>query len=134
MTFLTLLLFYRLSENPASGGAAASAIESGTAKSSIVTSTSSPPKYKFVVNSTVRLLNIGIAFMMAFTGALGVGSAKSASDTGNVFVGIYMVLFGAILFTFETVQIRPCGPLDDFYKKNFGFLYGNIGKSLYIFL
>ena len=93
-----------------------------------------PPKYKFWVTAIFLILNLGISVMMAATGALGVGHATSATDTGNVFVGIYMIMFAAILFTFEVVQIRPCGAVDDFYKKNFGFLYGIIGKGLYIFL
>eukprot|EP01041_Mallomonas_annulata_P007175 gene7175-14618_t len=93
----------------------------------------SVPRYKSTVKVSLLILNVGVAVMMSATGALGVENASSVSDTGNVFVGIYMCLFAAILATFEIVQIRPCGAIDEFYKKNFGFLYGTIGKGLYIF-
>ena len=110
--------------------APSSTVVENTAPSSIGTQ----PKYKTLVKIVLLVLNIGLSVMMSFTGALGVGNAQSASDTGNVFVGIYMCLFAAILATFEIIQIRPCGFIDEFYKKNFGFLYGMIGKGLYIFL
>lgn len=63
---------------------------------------------------------------------MGCASATSVNDTANVFVGLYMILFAAILFTYEVIQIRPCDALDTMYKKNFGFLYGTITKSLYM--
>lgn len=71
---------------------------------------------------------------MAATGALGVGSANSINDTGTIFVGIYMVLFAAVLFTFEIAQFCPGSSVDNIMKRNFGFLYGYIGKGLFILL
>ena len=65
---------------------------------------------------------------------MGVALAQGVNDTANVFVGLYMILFAAILFTYEIIQIRPCQWIDDVYKKNFGFLYGTVTKSLYMFL
>ena len=72
--------------------------------------------------------------MISATGALAVGGANSASDAGAAFVGIYMVLFAGILFVHEVVQIFPMEYIDTVLKKNFGFLYGYIGKSCYLLL
>lgn len=70
--------------------------------------------------------------MMASVGALGIRDANSVSDTGLVFIGLYMHIFAAILFCYESIQIRPCEVLDTFYKRNFGFLYGPNGKGAYL--
>lgn len=72
--------------------------------------------------------------MMAATGAIGVMNANGVSDTGVVFVGIYMILFAGILTAFEFAQICPSESFDNMIKRNFGFLYGSIGKSLFILL
>ena len=90
--------------------------------------------YKKAVQTFFLIMNLGTAFFMAATGALGVGSADSINDTGNIFVGIYMVLFAAIMFLFEIAQFCPGSSAEVIIKRNFGFLYGTIGKSLYILL
>jgi hypothetical protein len=77
---------------------------------------------------------MGAAIMMACAGALGIKNANSVSDTGLVFIGLYMHIFAAILFCYEAIQIRPCDVLDTFYKRNFGFLYGPNGKGAYLIL
>lgn len=74
---------------------------------------------------------------LAATGALGIGNAGSSgniNESGVVFVGIYMILFAAIVFIFEISQVIPSQALDMIFKKNFGFLYGQIGKGLFITL
>jgi hypothetical protein len=63
---------------------------------------------------------------------MGVALASGLDDTSNVFVGLYMILFAAILFTYECIQLYPCTYLDNLYKKNFGFLYGSVTKSAYM--
>lgn len=92
----------------------------------------SPHKNK--IKFGVFIMNLGCSFFMAATGALGVGSADSISDTGTIFVGIYMFLFAAIEFIYEVSQYCPTKALDEFMKKNFGFLYGEVGKGLFIML
>jgi hypothetical protein len=77
---------------------------------------------------------MGAAVMMAAVGALGIKDASSVNDTGLVFIGLYMQIFAAILFCHESIQIRPCEALDNFYKRNFGFLYGPNGKGAYLIL
>mgnify|MGYP003385811522 FL=1 len=91
-----------------------------------------PQKKLFV--GLCAVFNIGLSFMIACTGALAVGSANSANDTGAVFVGLYMVGFSAILFIYEALQLTPLESLDNIFKQNFGFLYGNLGKSCYLLL
>jgi hypothetical protein len=75
---------------------------------------------------------MGLCIMEAACGALGIANTTSVKDTALVFVGLYMILFAAIIFLYELIQIRPCGYIDEVWKKNFGFLYGQGGKSLFI--
>ena len=67
-------------------------------------------------------------------GALGIGESNSVNDTGTVFVGLYMIVFAGIVVVFEISQILPSQTLDLFMKKNFGFLFGYIGKGLFFIL
>lgn len=90
------------------------------------------PANKGVISGVVTFVNLGMAIMTAASGALGVKNA--GSDAGLGFIGLYLILFSAILFTFEVIQIRPCEALDNIYKRNFGFLYGMNGKCTYILL
>lgn len=80
------------------------------------------------------IMNLGLMIFMAATGALGIGGSDNVDDTGVVFVGIYLIVFAAILTFFEIAQLCPGGRLDEFVKRNFGFLYGNIGKGLFLVL
>ena len=126
--------FYRL----ASGGSQSAAAPGATNAISAPGSKPNPP-YKSLVVGVFSFFNIGFMIFMAATGALGIASSNSTgSDTnaaaGNVFVGIYMMLFSAILFIYECIQICPVQSIDTFWKKNFGFLYGVIGKGIFILL
>mmetsp|Transcript_3851 Transcript_3851/g.5995 ORF Transcript_3851/g.5995 Transcript_3851/m.5995 type:complete len:179 (+) Transcript_3851:41-577(+) len=90
------------------------------------------PPYKAYVKSAFSFFFLGGAFMMACTGALGIGTANGAEDTGTVFVGLYLLMFAAMLFIFELVLLKPITSIEMFFKKNFGFLYGPIGKSIFL--
>jgi len=50
----------------------------------------------------------------------------------DFFVAVYMMLFGALLFSYEVMTLKAVdfiiGPL----RKNFGFLFGIKGKSIFI--
>jgi hypothetical protein len=72
--------------------------------------------------------------MMAACGAFVVRDSRSVTDTGMTFIGIYMVLFAAILFCYELIQVKPIAAIDNIYKENFGFLYGPNGRGMYMFL
>jgi hypothetical protein len=77
----------------------------------------------------IYLVNICLPIALAAGGALGVQQADDADDPVQViFVGIYMVIFAAVIFIYEMIQLIKNEKLDKFYKKNFGFLYGPIGK------
>jgi hypothetical protein len=79
-------------------------------------------------------MSTGLMVFMAAVGALGIGSANSVNDTGVIFVGIYLILFAGIEFIFEMAQLCPNSSLDNIVKRNFGFLYGNVGKGLFFML
>lgn len=81
---------------------------------------------------------MGCALFLSATGAYAVKNVGNVSgidaQTGLIFVALYLMLFSAILFTFEVTQFRPCPAIDDYYKRNFGFLYGATGKGFYMVL
>ena len=87
------------------------------------------PRCKVVVKAIFLTVNLGLMVMMAATGALGIMNSSSVSDVSTVIVGLYMILFAGMLAIFELIQIYPCSAIDFLYKKNFGFLYGLMGKS-----
>lgn len=112
-------------------------VSNGNNGQSVVQSPTSPdgevlvaqPKYKGVVKGIFLVINLGLMVMMAATGALGIQGTSSVSDVSTVLVGLYMILFAGLLAVFELIQIYPCSMIDFVYKKNFGFLYGLMGKS-----
>jgi hypothetical protein len=126
----TNYIFSRLSQsNQAS--AAPTAVSPTSNKT---TNSQLDPPYKSVVKWTFFFVNIGFMLFLAAVGALGIGASNNVDDTGVIFVGIYMILFAAIEFIFEVSQVMPCEALDIIVKRNFGFLYGVIGKGLFITL
>ena len=70
--------------------------------------------------------------MMAATGVLGILQADSTDDTGVVFMGLYMIIFSLILAVFEVSQLSPSMGIDNLWKRNFGFLYGPLGRGAYM--
>lgn len=72
--------------------------------------------------------------MMSANGAIAMASANSANDTGLVFLGLYLMLFALILFLYELMNVVHIEYLDQVMKKNFGFLYGTIGRCTYLML
>ncbi len=80
---------------------------------------------------------------LAYTGAAGIIAAQSVytgtditttaskQQSAMIFQGIYMLVFAALLFIYEAIQVCPCEFLDNAVKKNFGFLYGVYGKAAY---
>ena len=72
--------------------------------------------------------------ILCVVGALGIGKSTSVNDTGTVFVGLYMIVFAGIVVVYEISQILPSQTLDIFMKKNFGFLFGYVGKGLFFTL
>ena len=62
------------------------------------------------------------------------GMISSVGSSERVFVACYMLFFSALLFFFELNQMRPIESIDHMYRRNFGFLYGALTKSLFIIL
>ena len=89
----------------------------------------SQPKFKGVIKAIFLIINMALMMMMSATGVLGIKNSSSVTDVSAVIVGLYMILFAAMLAIFELIQIYPCSTIDFLYKKNFGFLYGMMGKS-----
>jgi len=117
---------------PAGGAPLPPPTSSYPTSSAATSSSEADPPYKKTVKGLFTFFNLGFMVFLAATGALGVGSADSINDTGDIFVGIYMVLFAAIVFIYEISQFCPNTSLDTFMKRNFGYLYGVIGKGLFI--
>ena len=90
--------------------------------------------HKKLVQTTFSVLLLGTAILMAFTGAVAVISVDNSDDAGELFIGLYMFLFAVILFVYEVICIHSIDVIEAFYSKNFGFLYGPIGKGLYLLL
>jgi hypothetical protein len=111
------------SSRPKEGDAAQPAASTGAA--------STKPPYYGVVSWTCTIINMGLMFFMAFTGAVGTLSSDNVDDTGVIFVGIYLMIFAAIEFMYELSQIVKITSFDNLMKKNFGFLYGVNGRGLY---
>jgi len=84
----------------------------------------------------VSFISLGIPFLLSVTGAFGIQQAKDYGELGfqMVFMGIYMIVFAAILFTFEVLQLVKIPYLNEEYRKNFGFMYGPTGRGLYTLL
>lgn len=85
-----------------------------------------------IVRRVFYIFNLGIPVFLAYTAAAGLRELTSynASSTTTVFQCVYMLLFAALLFIFEAVQICPCEMFDNIIKRNFGFFYGVFGKGI----
>ncbi len=83
------------------------------------------------------VINVGLMVLYGYTAYLALIVLKgdgSKDETGQAFVGSYMMLFGFIFALFELVQLCPNTFFDKWFKKSFGFLYGPLGKSCYLIL
>ena len=87
-----------------------------------------------VLKALTVLFNVGFPITLALVGAYGIKESTSIDDSQVIFMGIYLILFAAILFIFELLQLLPLESLDLLYKKNFGYLYGVNGKGMYTLL
>ena len=108
-------------------------VESSSSSSEAVATGNRPPHF-LKVKYGLFTLNCGFMVFLAAVGALGMGSAESINDTGLIFVGLYLMIFAALVFLYELSQILNWERMDDFMKRNFGFLYGVYGKSLFILM
>lgn len=71
---------------------------------------------------------------MGTLGAVTVVNNKpdSIDDVTECFLGIYMVIFAAILFLYELCWWQPFPAINRTFRKNFGFMYGLRSKGFYL--
>lgn len=92
---------------------------------------SGEPANKGIVKGICAFVNMGLMVFMAATAALAIYESNNIDDTGVVFVGIYMMIFAFVEFTYEVSQLLPFEALENLFKRNFGFLFGTVGKSIF---
>mmetsp|Transcript_17763 Transcript_17763/g.22866 ORF Transcript_17763/g.22866 Transcript_17763/m.22866 type:complete len:178 (-) Transcript_17763:422-955(-) len=118
-----------LSETPASTGGGGQAVPPQQREKQTYGGKGRP----LVVN-LYRILNMGLAVFMAFAGVWGIFSIKEFK-LQEFFVSVYILLFAALLFFHEVMTVPACscwGRGNEILRRYFGFLYGTIGKALFI--
>ena len=91
-------------------------------------------KYKNLILWGLKIATLALSCLMAFTALYALSHLDGFSEIGKVFVGVYMLCFAGVLFSFELIHITPIEALNNIYRRNFGFLYGTKGKGLFIIL
>jgi hypothetical protein len=84
-----------------------------------------------ILQCSATVCNVGLPVLVGFAGVLGLMGVDEIADTSDVFMSLYMIIFAALLFVFELAQITNIQAIDIIIKKNFGYLYGPLGKGLY---
>jgi hypothetical protein len=91
-----------------------------------------PHNYKQVILS-LYVINLTLMLMLSSTGAAAIKIVDQINDTGVIFIGLYMILFSIIFMVFETfVILYRVQRVAIFYKKNFGFFQGPLGRSAFL--
>lgn len=83
----------------------------------------------------LSILNLGSAAMMAALGVLTlveVNKSGSVSDLSEPFLASYMCMFAVLLGIYEVMWWMPTPKVNRVMRKNFGFLYGLLGKGFYL--
>ena len=84
---------------------------------------------QLLVQRLLSFLNIGLAVLMGASGVLGLMSHLAPAD---MFVSVYMVLFALLFFVYEIMWWKSIDSITLLLRKNFGFLFGMKGKSIFI--
>jgi hypothetical protein len=105
--------------------------------------------YKIPAQIVMALISCSLCTFMAFVGAMGIKGAASNYEmakasgsssastkvmeiaTTDMYIGTYMVIFALILFVYEIGYLTKLEFVNDIVKRNFGFLFGPIGKCCY---
>lgn len=77
----------------------------------------------------VRRLDEPYSRLFAFAGYI-----DAVDEVGEFFVAAYMLFFGTLLLFFELMSFRKIEWIDHWFRRNCGFLYSALGKSLFIIL
>ena len=108
------------------------------APSSSVSNTSNSngePPAKRTVRALISLIDLGLGVMMGATGVLGIQNAEDAGDeedSNTIFLGMYLIIFAAILIFYEFVSICGISFIDRFLRNNVGFMYSVYGRGMYM--
>lgn len=85
-----------------------------------------------IIYWTLKVVTMLLCLLMALTAIIGIEYVNDVQTSEKLFVATYMLFFSTLLFVFELVEVRPIEWIDHLLRRNFGFLYGVVGKSLYI--
>mmetsp|Transcript_40588 Transcript_40588/g.95311 ORF Transcript_40588/g.95311 Transcript_40588/m.95311 type:complete len:152 (-) Transcript_40588:205-660(-) len=82
----------------------------------------------------LSILNLGIACLMVAAGVLTFIKILTNGDKDllHLLSAVYMAMFGALLGSYEILWWMPLPWLNRWVRKNFGFLYGMRGKTVYL--
>jgi hypothetical protein len=80
----------------------------------------------------LSFFNMLLATAMAALGVLTLLEYTEFDDITTVFLSVYMVIFGVLLFLYELIWWQPIAYLNRMFRKNFGFMYGLKGKGFYL--
>ena len=91
-----------------------------------------PPNYKQVI-LVKFVIDLFLMLMLSSTGASAIQLVNQINDTGVIFIGLYMILFSVIYMVFDAfVILYRVQRVAIFYKKNFGFFQGPLGRSVFL--
>ncbi|CAM9185042.1 unnamed protein product [Choristocarpus tenellus] len=82
------------------------------------------------IRSIFHFINIGLSVMMAASAVLSLMDIPGAHE---VFLALYLLIFGILLFVYEIVRVlmQRSGP-HNIMVRNFGFFFGAKGRGLYL--
>jgi len=89
-------------------------------------------RLSFCANSVVRVLQFVVSILYFLLGVETFELHFAARNISYIIVAVYMVIFGSILFLYELSRIIPLNMISNLMRGNFGFLYGLLGKGLYV--
>lgn len=133
---------------PSAGGAAGTS----SSTSSSAAGPKSKTEWKFTAQIMLAVISIGLCGFIGYVGGKGIQAGalimkqhseleeKGEEDwkafgvaSSDVYIGVYMNLFAFILFLYEIGYLTKWDLLNNFLKRNVGFLYGPIGNCCYSF-
>ncbi|CAM9435926.1 unnamed protein product [Heterosigma akashiwo] len=123
-----------LTETPASTGGDPAPAQPGSSSYNYNQRETYEGQGRPIVVNTFRFINIGLSVFMAFAGVYGI-FAITDFRLQEFFVSLYVMLFAALLFLHEVLTIPACscwGRGNELLRRYFGFLYGTIGKALFL--
>ena len=85
-----------------------------------------------VVRHSLKAITMALCVLMFVTACIGIQTINGVNTAGKIFIAIYMLFFSVLLFLFEAIQIHKVEWLDHVYQRNFGFLYGVVGKAFFV--